>query len=384
MNESQFRILLGEAIGNEPPPPWLATSVRTRLEAPRARSVPTHLMVAVATAAVVVLGGVVGLQLLVAGRAPIIGPAATPSASPSPNVAVVDPTNCLLPVMVERGAGPPSQLSTQIGFVNTRTGRYTRDASVSLAGLPRSVPYGWPGTPLPIWYSPAVNRWLPIVQVELAPDGLSYLWTRTLPLGVSYPKSTSEELHRYDVANAVDHVLWKHAGAFAVQRWDSKGILVDAGPADPNAQPTSWWIINPATGAAVKTAALKVPFPPFKPLPGDPKNFAYNAIGVDADGHTLWHIGDQDQPGSLNWVFYEISPGHRVTIYRGSYGDATGAILSEATADSTGIWFVSFDSRVVWHWQQNTGLRKLLLTGLPQRLTGANTYIQVRPKGVCF
>jgi len=379
MNESQFRSLLREAIGNEPSPAWLATSVRSRLQAPPTRSIPTHLMVAVATMAVL-LGGVVGLQWLAAGQTPVVGPAATPSTSPSPNLVMVDPTNCRLPVMVERGAGPPSQLSTQVGFVNTMTGRYTR-AAVSLAGLPRSEPYGWPGTPSPIVYSPAVKRWLPIVQVELAPDGLSYLWTRTLPVGVPYPKYTSEELHRYDIAGAIDHLVWTYRGDFAIQRWNANGILVDAGPV--RSQTVSWWLIDPTTGAAVRTAGPKYTFPAFKPPPGDP-TMNLGSIGADAYGYAVWQIRDPDRPGTLNWVFYETAPGQRVTIYRGKTGDAIDFNPRDALTDSTGIWFDSFDTQSVFHWQQNAGLRKVVVTGLPSRLPGANSYIDITPKGACF
>jgi hypothetical protein len=379
MNESRFRNLLSEAIGNEPSPPWLATSVRSRLLAPPKRSIPTHLMVAAATAAVLLLTGVVGLEWLAGGRAPVVGSAATPSASSSPNPVMVDPTNCRLPVMVERGAGPPSQLSTQVGFVNTMTGRYTR-AAVSLAGLPRSEPYGWPGTPSPIVYSPAVKRWLPIVQVDLAPDGRSYLWIRTLPVGVPYPKYTSSELHRYDVASAVDRVLWTYTGDFAIQRWDANGILVDGGPVRSQLPTVSWWIIDATSGKAVRTSGPKYGFATVKPLPGDPTNWSLGTVGSDAYGHTVWQMGDQDRPGTLDWVFYEAAPGQRVTIYRGK----PGFNPRQALTDSTGVWLDNFDTQAIFHWQMNRGLHKMVVTGLPSRLPGANSYIDATPAGACF
>ncbi|MEA2656698.1 MAG: hypothetical protein QOI23_2063 [Chloroflexota bacterium] len=380
MNESRFRNLLSEAIGNEPSPPWLATSVRSRLLAPPQQSRPTHLMVAVATVAVL-LGGVVGMQWLAAGRAPVVGPAATPSASPSPNVVMVDPTNCRLPVMVERGAGPPSQLSVQVGFINTMTGHYTRDAAPSLAGLPRSPSYGVPsGAPAAIFYSPAVKRWLPIAQGDLAPDGRSYLWIRTLPVGVPYPKYTKSELHRFDVASATDRLLWTYAGDFAVQRWDANGILVDGGPVRSQSPTVSWWIIDPTSGKAVRTSGPKYTFPAVKPLPGDPKNWTLGTVGFDAYGHTVWQMEDRDKPGTLDWVFYETSPGQRVTIYRGQ----SGFNPRQALTDSTGVWLDNFDTQAIFHWQRDTGLHKVDITGLPSRLPGANSYIDVTPKGACF
>ena len=132
-----------------------------------------------------------------------------------------------------------------------------------------------------------------------------------------------------------------------------------------------------------KTAAPKRPFPPFKPLPGDPKNFAFNAIGEDSAGHSIWHIGSHD-PGGMVWVFYETAPGQRVTIYRGTVGDASGFVPDQAMTDSTGIWFANYDNQTIWHWRQGTNLRKVVIKGLPPPLKGANSYVYVTPAGACF
>jgi hypothetical protein len=377
MNEIRFRRLMSELIGNEPPPPWLAAHVRTRLQAPPARTVPRRLIVAIAALAIV-LAGALELNGMVQRSAPIIGPAATPSTSPSPRQVAIDPTNCRLPVFVERGAGPPSQLSTQVGFVDTKTGRYMRDKAATIASLPRGdgiyVDAG------PIIYSFPVHHWLPTGTTGLAPDGRSYAWIRTLPAGVPYPRYTSSELHRYDVATSTDQLLWAYRGGFAIQGWDSSGILVDAGPVGRNE--LSWWVIDPATGAATRHPAPHHPFPPFKPLPGDPKRLQFHAMGVDAQGHTIFNIGDLD--GTLEWVFYETAPGKRVTIYRSPEGNAIGFNPDELMIDSTGIWFANFDNGTIWHWQVGQRLRKVSLAGVPPPLSGANSYVHVTPAGACF
>lgn len=379
MNELQFRGLMNDTIGDEPAPPWLAAHVRKRLLAPRARAVPKQLIAAVAALAVVLVGAI-GLDGLIRRSIPVIAPTATPSPIASPSPIAIDPGNCLLPVFVERGSGPPSRLSIQAGFVDTMTGRYTQDPSALTTSLPRSD-----GSTLgqgSVTYSSAAHQWLPTGASALAPDGRSYAWIRTLPLGVSYPRYTSSELHRYDVVSATDHLVWTYKGGFAIQGWGSSGILVDAGPV--GASEMSWWVIDPVTGVATRHAAPKIPFPPFMPLLGDPKRLQVHAMGVDGQGHTIFNIGDRDFGGTLEWVFYESAPGHRVTIYRSTEGTASDFNPDELMIDSTGIWFANFDNATIWHWQLGHGLRKVSLGGQPPPLSGANSYVHVTPAGACF
>lgn len=379
MNELRFRELMIETVGDEPAPPWLAAHVRARVLAPRARAVPRNLIVAVAVLAIVLVGAV-GLNGLSRRPMPITGPAATPSAAPTPSPVAIDPGNCSLPVFVERGSGPPSRSSIQAGFVDTKTGRYTRDPSALTTNLPRSD-----GSTVGQWsitYSAAVHQWLPTGTDALAPDGLSYAWIRTLPVGVPYPRYTSSELHRYDVASATDHLVWTFKGGFAIQGWGPSGILVDAGPLGSSA--SSWWVIDPVTGAAIKHAAPNIPFPPFKPLPGDPKRLQYNQIGRTAEGYTVFYIGDRDFGGSLEWVFYETAPGQRVTIYRSNDRNAVGFIPDMLMVDTTGIWFATNTNHTIWHWQVGQKLQKVALAGLPPLLAGANSYVFVSPTGACF
>src|SRR4030088_1334816 len=148
---------------------------------------------------------------------PRIVPAVTPSASPAP--VVVDPSSCRLPVSVERGSGPPSRLANEVGFIDTRTGRYTRDASASVSGPPGRDPLAG-ASDVATYYSPALKRWLPVSAGEVAPDGRSYAWVKTLPVGSLYPNFKSSELLIHDVSASTDRSIWTHAGTINVWRWD--------------------------------------------------------------------------------------------------------------------------------------------------------------------
>ncbi|MFI5269784.1 MAG: hypothetical protein ACHQ7M_20600, partial [Chloroflexota bacterium] len=112
MDESRFRALMHVAIGDEPMQPWLTTAVRRRLAEPARRqsASPVAAMAVVLVAAVIVAGLVLPQVLAnrhVLNPLPRTLPAATPSATPV--TVLIDPSNCRLPVTVERGAGPPSQ-----------------------------------------------------------------------------------------------------------------------------------------------------------------------------------------------------------------------------------------------------------------------------------
>jgi hypothetical protein len=391
MDESRFRSLMHVAIGDEPMQPWLTTAVRSRLAEPPRRQVagPIAAVAAILVAAVVVAGLVLPQMFArhVPNTSPRVLPAATPSATPAP--AAVDPSNCRLPVTVERGSGPPSQVATQVGFVNTRTGRYTRDASASVAGLPGRDPLAG-ASDVATYYSPAVQRWLPVSAGEVAPDGRAYAWVKTLPVGSVYPNFKSSELLIRDVAASTDRIIWTYAGAINVQRWDSGGIRVNVGPVKGNPPPQSWWFVDPTSGALTRDHNPPLrSFPPFKPLPGDPHDPNFTSPGMTAGGQTIWWIGNLDRPGAPDWVFYETAPGHRVYLYRGVEGAATSFDPEVALVDSKGIWFSDADyvldlKPALWHWQLGVGLRKYPLSGLPSLFNGSNAYILVRPVGPCF
>jgi hypothetical protein len=312
------------------------------------------------------------------------GTGVLPSAA-GPTRPGVDPSNCRLPVVVLLEGRPPQpQLKTEAGFVDTRSGQYTKDGSASVAGLPGG---GFSGTSLkpsqpsaPVQYSDALRRWLPVGSSSLAPDGRSYVWVRLVPEGSNSSNFQKAELHRYDVASATDRTLWTYAGSIYVSRWDASGMLVTTAPLGGGAG--LWWLVDPRTGTADQTDGRADPTR-FTRLPDDPQErggFVAGSDGRDAQGHTLFRIGSRTS-GAQEWVFFETAPGQRVTIYRGKQGDATGFDPYGATGDATGIWFGDYSGHTLWHWQQDTGLKKITLTGVP---SSANSDVYVKPAGPCL
>lgn len=329
-------------------------------------------------AATVIVALAIGLALIF-HYARTVGPA-RPTPIPTTTRASIDLPKCRLPVMVTIGA----QLKSEVGFVDTRSGHYTKDGSASVAGLPvreGGISVGKPpgGPPAPAWYSAALRRWIPVGGSSLAPDGRSYLWMRVLPEGSTSSNFEKAELHRYDVASATDRTLWTYAGSINVSRWDASGILVQTVP--PQGGYALWWLVDPRTGTAdrANAPAAYAAFLGFTPLPDDPPELlsSVSGLGTDSQGRTVFRLGS----GTSEWVFFETAPGQRVTIYRGKQSDATGFDPGRAMGDATGIWFFASSRPTLWHWQQDTGLHKLTLTGLPG---SANSTVYVDPAGPCL
>jgi hypothetical protein len=259
-----------------------------------------------------------------------------------------------------------------------------------MAGLPGRDPNAGPPD-VPSYYSPAVQRWLPVSAGAVAPDGRTYAWVKTLPVGRIYSNFKSSELLIHDVAASTDRIVWTYAGTITVWRWDSGGIRVNVGRVKSNQPSQTWWFVEPVSGALTRDNSNLpfMSFAPFKPLPGDPHDPGFTTPGMTTDSHIIWWIGNLDTPGAIDWVFYETAPGHRVYLYRGVEGTATSFDPELALVDSTGIWFSDADyvldlKPAVWHWQLGIGLRKYRLAGLPALLKGSNAYILVRPAGPCF
>jgi hypothetical protein len=241
-----------------------------------------------------------------------------------------------------------------------------------------------------MFYSSAVQRWLPTNASQVSPDGRIYAWVQSLPVGTVYPRYKASELHVYDLVTEVDRTIFTYRGAISIWRWDAAGIHAIVGQVNAYAPPQTWKLVDPATGALTRdTISPIMPFPPFTPLAGDPHDPSFTTPGMTADGHIIWWIGDLDRPGAVDWVFYETTPGHRVYLYRGVEGAATSFDPELALIDATGIWFSDADyvldlKPAVWHWQLGGSLRKYLLSGLPSLFNGSNAYILVRPAGPCF
>lgn len=351
-----------------------------------------------ATLALVMVAGVVGWRLVSqrAATPSIVKPSATAKAMPT--AAVIDPLNCRLPVVVLLQAGPPGQQRQEVGFIDTHSGQYARDGSASVAGLPGGgfgPVAGKPAEPAtPRSYSASLGRWLPVSQSSVSPDGRSYVWTRLLPEGSGYGPNNFEkaELHRYDVASATDRTLWTYPGSISPFGWDASGILVETSPPIVRMVPQRGmpirWLLDPQTGNATQLEIAIDPFYRLTQLPGDPiqnGTFFYGAFtyAPNFHGHPLFRIGSRD-PGAPEWVLYETAPGRRVTIYRGTQGDATGFDPFIAVSDAIGIWFGDFSGGVLWRWQPGSGLQKLHLSGLPSRIAGQpNSNLFANPAGPC-
>ena len=339
MDETRFRALMRDAIGDEAMHPRLAAAVRTRLAEQPARAAGIRLPLLVAAVVLVA----------VTATAWFMTPFLTsrtmqntfPAASPSPG-AVVDPSHCRLPVVAQQG---------QYGFIDTQTGKFTRDKSEVIGEPHHQLPAA------PSAYTPELNRWLSVAPRQVSPDGRSYAWSRDLPA----------ELHRFDIATGEDTTLLTFIRPVYIWRWDLEGIRVGDQPFDPmRSGSTTTWLVDPNTGEASQSATLVTG--PFTPLPGDPHGTdgsGFHPLGTDAQGHVIWWFFNLDKPGAVDWVFYETDPGQRVYIFKGTQGDATGFDPGEALGDGTGVWFTDHDHAVIWHWQPGGELRRVAVTGLP-------------------
>jgi len=356
MDESRFRALMHEAIGDEPIRPWLTAAVRDRLTTPERHRIRRRWAYLIAAALVVlVVAGFVAPRLLGFGSN-TISPAATPSPVVTPSPAYVDPFQCTLPLVDPGGA---------VGFFDTYTGEYRMDASASVAGLPSDGL----NPAMPTYYSPALRRWLPISAFEISPDGRSYAWLRLLPQGSTRNTFKTVELHRYDVATATDVTLWTFTNFIYVLRWDSVGIRVSTQPPGWHIPRGTSWLVDPVSGVATQEVP---PSPasnfPFTPLPGDPQGTdgtGFRSVGVDAEGRTIWWFGNPDKPGAVDWVFYETAPGQRVFIYRGTQLDMTRFDPDSVMADSTGLWFTDHSHGTMWHWDHPGDLYRAPIAGSP-------------------
>lgn len=387
MNEEEFRTRLRGALG-EPPSSDLRRGLEARLTAGPTRPRSSVLGPLAATLALLTIASVVGWRLVYQRTNVPATVKRSTVATPLPTAPAVDPLSCRLPVVIMRESGPPGQLTTEAGFVDTRSGQYAKDTSASIAGLPGGAFEGTDVKPFraaaPVYYSEVVKRWLPMGKGALAPDGLSYLWERLLPDGSNITNFKNAELHRYDLATSTDHLLWTYKGIMTIHRWDASGIFLDTDPPPPAGGTVIFWLIDPQTGAATQQPSAPFNTGPTRLL-GEGQNgaFSWGSFGTDAEGRTIYRIGSR-QPGDQEWIFYESAPGQRVTIYRGRQGDAFGFDPSQAMGDGRGIWFSDYEMRGLWYWDPASGLHKIPVKGLPALLPGPNSAAYVNPAGSCM
>jgi hypothetical protein len=371
MDEARFRALIREAIGEESMRPWLASAVRTRLAAREPARRDLRLVYAAMAAVVALLAAALVVPQLVPSRSTVVVPATSPSPVVSPTPAAVDPASCTLPVSVEIGSGPPAHITHEYGFVDTQTGRFTVDGSASLDGLP----YSSYSQAMLVYYSRQARRWLPSNVVS--PDGLSYAWVRQ-------PSSTRGELHVYDLISGSDRTVWTAAGDVIALAWDTTGIQVDSGPPNASASSVTHWLVDPVSATAARLAASQLPPPWFTLLPTDPRE-GITKLGSDGDGRAIFWFYNLDRPGSLDWVFYESAPGQRVTIYRGTQGDATAFDpTGGAMGDATGVWFADNVHHTLFHWREGGTLTKVAIGGLPPTPSAPHPYVDFSLSGPCF
>jgi hypothetical protein len=389
MNEEQFRTRLREALG-EPPPSELRHGLEARLTTGTARHTSSVLGPLAATLALLTIAGAVGWRLVYQRtNAPATVKRATATAAPLvPTAAAIDPLNCRLPVVITRESGPPLQLVTDPGFVDTRSGQYVKDNSASIAGLPGGDFEGTDAKPFraaaPVYYDGVVKRWLPVGRGLLAPDARSYIWTRLLPSGSNISNFKNVELHRYDLTAGKDRLLWTYPGIMTIQRWDAAGIFLETNPPPPGGGTLLFWLVDPDSGAATQQPSVNPMQGPVK-LPGEGQNGAYSwgSFGNDSQGRILYRIGSR-QAGDQEWIFFESAPGQRVTIYKGQQGDATGFDPMTPMGDGRGIWFGDFGTGELWYWDPASGLHKVPVKGLPTPLAGSNSTVYVNPAGSCM
>jgi hypothetical protein len=390
MNEQSFRELYRQAVGEPPPsqgvePLRLAPAIADRHRVPRLAAL------AAGTLAILVVAALVGPAALGHRAATPVNPGAVTSpATAATPAGIPDFKACKLPVTVLGSSGGPGQtsvISNEAGFVDTQTGRYTRDAGAGGE------------------YSANLHQSLPASHSMVAPDQSSYLSEMLLPydpydperLRAVMPKGSpahvaylekalhdfqGTELHLVDVATGKDRLLWTFPGFIRVLSWDGNEILVEASPARGGEQ--TYWLINSVTGAVQSQPQRGGPeMLVLTPDEASQKGFSYSSTGsFRYEGRT--HVLFITRPGSEVWIFYQTPDGGRVTIYRGTGSDWKTFVWP--SGDRTGIWFGarSDGSLSLTHWDARSGLTSIPLSGLPQPPPGDNRHLEVAPAGPCI
>lgn len=356
MNESTFRSLFHEAIGEPEVPAYLSSHARQALtlahdRAPRRREGIAVLAAVVAVLAVVAT--LLGPRLLPHVQQPVGIPSPSPSPlapSPSPDL-----NACRLPVVVNDASNHARSVVTA-GYIDVASGQFTADPSVSLADLPHVAPQGWVDLDL-AQYDPVVKRWVP--SDVLSPDRRSYVYLTT--------NGGSSELHVYNVVQRTDQIVWTYAGAISVPQWKQDGIYA-ASPPYPHLDPRvvnpnqKYWRIDPVTGIATEIDAAT--FNPYgslisslwPPPPTTPWHGSGLSISGTDSGRALYRIGGRD-PGTPYIVIVFVN-GARADIYSGIQGDQMDFDPYNVWYDGSLLWFSNYDSKYLWSWTRAGGLMR--------------------------
>ncbi len=371
MNEERFRALMREAVGEEQESQWLSQAVRTRLGQPETRSSRARWFAVVAASIALAV-----LAVAIAPRLMHRAPSTTPGVFVTPTS--VYPWNCTLPVIVDQEAGyPPMRVGP--GFVNTRTGEFSIDASASTAvnqlpsdqlfvGPPSASEARYANThPQVESFSSAARKWLPVTSDRISPDGMSYVYLIDYgePMGLFHQRPRT--LMRYDISTGESVKVWASGVPIAVLKWTTTGILVneveDAGPV---------WSVDPRTGTPTQVRWPYRSASQATPPGGD----SWRLIGLTDAGEEIAVTSTFGDPAAPSTVFYDTVSGTRVYIYQGPPANFDPGF---SLPDADGFWFSTFsNSLTIWHWSKRNGLGKLTV-GLP-----AGAALSAEPVGGCF
>lgn len=356
MNESTFRSLFREAIGEAEAPPYLGSQARQALKQSIDQRSPRLREGLVVLAALVVAIAVVAVLLGPRMFPHVQQPVGVPSPSPSPLVPSPSPdaNACRLPVIVDDETSGTRK--TSAGFIDVASGQFAADSNVSFADLP----YGYgSSTPIDLHnaaYDPVVKRWLP--STFISPDQRSYLYVTD--------KAGSSELHMYNVAQRTDITVWTSRDAILYEylRWRSDGIYAQTTPFG-GAGGSRAWRIDPVSGQAteIDMTSFMLPYPNLVGSPG-----RVQVEGLDPDRAVYITPG---RITGAQYTAFVIIDGKRTDIYSGVMGDQMDFDPVDVWYDGPRLWFANFDAQYLWSWTAATALTRhsVQIPGAPRTAT---------------
>ncbi|HYW27959.1 MAG TPA: hypothetical protein VE953_27555 [Terriglobales bacterium] len=351
MHEDEFRARFHAALGDAPDEQAAAQRAAAALHRqppPEEREGPPRAMVLMAVAVTgLVLVGLLGPRLLRAG-----------SRATSPATAVV-PADCRLPVVVTDARALVPQYSA--GFVSLATGRFVGDPSAQGGSMPFSRRYvrdQWS----PQGYDPVLKRWLPVRPSQVSPDHRAYVYILASPLATGKGgEFDSTTLHVYDVTTGRDHALWtSHDQLGADPTWRPDGIHVQTYPAGGGQD--TYWTIDPATGAAARTAA-----PASAAVLATAMRTYRIDMGVEfgTDGAGRPILLDAGSGAGAPQVYFVGGPnGRRIVIHSGRRGDAVDFEVDGFVVDGERLWAANRDATAIWLWSATGGLKRFPMSGV--------------------
>jgi hypothetical protein len=188
---------------------------------------------------------VVGASILLAGcggggTAGSSSPSA--SASPSASVSSSPALSCELPVAsIGYNNGPSGFISFPSGTFQADTNsKITYEAATARYRTTQSpVLFGDSSVPT---YDAARQRWLPVRQAAVLPDGSAYVYTRE-----ASPTQFRNEIHLVNVATGEDRMIYNQ-GAYDTLAYNNDGVYLQHHLNGADAA-NGLWVLNPTTGS---------------------------------------------------------------------------------------------------------------------------------------